>query len=152
MTPLRVVLDTNAVLDWLLFRDKGFAPLAEAIAAGRLALLTSESCLEELRRVLRYPEFKLDEARQAALLAEVRARAEVLEVPEALPVEAGYVVPHCKDPDDQKFLAVAAHAGALLVTKDKVLLKLARKVARAGRFAILRPDEVIRRHCTPPSQ
>jgi predicted nucleic acid-binding protein len=41
-----------------------------------------------------------------------------------------YAVPVCRDPDDQKFLTLAAGAGAdCLVTRDRELLRLSRKCA-----------------------
>jgi predicted nucleic acid-binding protein len=46
-------------------------------------------------------------------------------------------LPLCADPDDQKFLELAARCGAdCLVTGDRELLKLARRVP----FAILTAD------------
>ena len=45
-------------------------------------------------------------------------------------------LPACRDPDDQKFLALAAACGArVLLTKDLELLRLARRVP----FAIVPP-------------
>jgi len=45
-------------------------------------------------------------------------------------------LPRCKDPDDQKFLELAARTGAnLLVSKDKALLRLARKPGLPFRIA-----------------
>jgi hypothetical protein len=50
-------------------------------------------------------------------------------------------LPVCTDRDDQKFLEVARDAGAaVLITKDKALLKLARKTAQAGLFRIMVPE------------
>ena len=141
---LTLVLDTNAVLDWLLFRDKGLARVGAAIESGAATAFTSRPCLEELRRVLGYPEFKLDEEKQAALLEHYQEHVEVIDVTED--TDWAIVVPLCKDPDDQKFLALASQERAVLVTKDKLLLQLARRVAKAGRFLILRPDQLVERH------
>jgi predicted nucleic acid-binding protein len=50
-------------------------------------------------------------------------------------------LPLCKDKDDQKFLELARDADAqTLITKDKALLKLARKTARDGLFGIIPPE------------
>ncbi len=50
-------------------------------------------------------------------------------------------LPVCSDRDDQKFLELARDAqAAVLVTKDKALLKLARRTAKAGMFRILTPQ------------
>jgi putative PIN family toxin of toxin-antitoxin system len=129
---VRIVLDTNVVLDLVVFRDKGVAPLRSAIEAGRVTLFTSADCITELRRVLDYPEFKLDDAAQAAACDWYVARVEILEAPEPDPL-----LPRCRDADDQKFLDLAWAASAdYLVTKDKALLELARRVAKLGRFAV----------------
>jgi len=55
-------------------------------------------------------------------------------------------LPVCRDRDDQKFLELAAAAGAdCLVTKDRELLALSRRrkaqVGRSVPFRILHPDE-----------
>jgi hypothetical protein len=65
---------------------------------------------------------------------------------QVVPVEAGAGmampdVPRCADPDDQKFLALAANAGARwLLSRDRALLALAGRLRRAGGFAILAPS------------
>ena len=130
---MRLVLDTNVVLDLVVFRDPGAAPLRAAIEARKVNLLTTAECLSELRRVLGYPEFKLDPTAQERAYAWYAERAELLGGPQPEPL-----LPRCRDADDQKFLdlAWAAQAGPL-VTKDKALLELARRVAKLGRFAIV---------------
>ena len=129
---MRLVLDTNVVLDCFLFRD----PLTEAIVAalesGAAVALSQEDCLEELDRVLERPRFARYESR-----AVVARYAAVIEL---VPRQRSADLPRCQDLDDQKFLEVA-HSGRadFLVTKDKALLKLRRKVARLGCFRIVAP-------------
>ena len=54
----------------------------------------------------------------------------------------GPLLPICTDADDQKFLELARDAEAeVLITKDKALLKLAKRTARAGLFRIMTPQE-----------
>lgn len=147
---LRLVLDTNAVLDWLLFRDKGFGPISAVIESGAARVFASEACLEELRRVLRYPEFGLEESRQAELLQRYRQCVCVVDVVEnpmpADDADSSTLIPRCKDPDDQKFLELAARQAAVLVTRDKLLLQLSRRAEKGGRFRILRPDLLVQRY------
>ena len=139
----RVVLDTNVVLDLLHFRDPAVAGVEAALAAGLIVAVTSEPCLEELRRVLAYPQFALDEAARAALLSRYASMTERMPLDGASDAE----LPRCTDPDDQKFLELAWHGGAYcLVTKDKALLKLARRLARMGGFSIVQPTGFV-----PPS-
>lgn len=142
-SPPRVVLDTNVVLDLLHFRDPAVAGVEAALAAGLIVALTSEPCLEELRRVLAYPQFALDAAAQAALFSRYASMTERMPLDGTDAAE----LPRCTDPDDQKFLELAWHGAAYcLVTKDKALLKLARRLARMGSFAIVLPTGFV-----PPS-
>ncbi|MBL8513009.1 MAG: PIN domain-containing protein, partial [Betaproteobacteria bacterium] len=39
-TPVRLVLDTNVVIDWLVFDDPFMSPLREGVPAGRVQVLT----------------------------------------------------------------------------------------------------------------
>ena len=136
--PRAVVLDTNVVLDLVVFRDPGAEPIAHAIRSGAAVPVTSQACVDELRRVLAYPRLKLDVQAQSAALERFMALATLYGAP-ALTAPAE--LPLCADTDDQKFLQLAWHSNAhCLVTKDKALLRLARAVARLGRFAVLSPE------------
>lgn len=129
----RVVLDTNVWLDWLVFADPGLATLRAAVASGASEIWIDEACADELARVLAYPlgRFTLDAAGQARALAEALALAKRWDDPAR---EAK--LPLCRDPDDQKFLELAAACRAqVLVTKDLELLRLARRAP----FAIVTP-------------
>jgi putative PIN family toxin of toxin-antitoxin system len=118
-----LVLDTNVVLDLLYFDDAVSRPLRQALEAGRVRCGVSEATLEEWRRVLAYPGFALDAVRQATLFARYQALSEMTVSDGVAPG-----LPHCSDPDDQKFLELAAAAGAeVLVSKDHALLKLNRR-------------------------
>lgn len=133
----RWVLDTNVVLDLVVFRDAGVEPLARAIRRGAAVPVTSHACLEELRRVLAYPQLKLDEAGQLAAFECFQVLAKLVDISSAPPA----ALPLCTDADDQKLLELAWHANArCLITKDKALLRLARAVAKLGRFTVLEPE------------
>lgn len=135
--PPRLVLDTNVSLDLFVFGDPRWRPLREALESGRCEAVIRDDCRDEYVRVLGYPQFGLDAGAQAQALATFDALYR--RVPDqALP--QGFELPRCADPDDQKFLELAwtADAGVLL-TKDKALLKLARRHARCGLFAIQSP-------------
>ncbi len=139
---LRLVLDTNIVMDMLHFADRSTAPLLEAIESGQIDALTDPECLAELQRVLTYPEFGLSSAEQAALFERYKALTTSLP---AAPCEQ-FILPRCRDSDDQKFLILAARAGAdLLVTRDKLLLRLARHRLTPPPCPIIKADETCRR-------
>src|SRR5690606_35314174 len=57
---MRVVLDTNVWLDWLVFEGRQITGLRAACEAKALLPVIDGPCLEELERVLAYPEFDLD--------------------------------------------------------------------------------------------
>jgi putative PIN family toxin of toxin-antitoxin system len=123
---MRLVLDTNVWLDWLVFDDPELAPLRAAVEQGRARVFIDAACEAELARVLDYPlgRVRLDAAAQAACLAECRR----VTGPggDIAPLEC--VLPRCRDPDDQKFLELARTCRAdLLLTKDRALLELARR-------------------------
>ena len=139
--PLRhVVFDTNVLLSLFVFSDSRFVPLREKVETGEWIAYSSVDCLDEFRRVLTYPIFKLDEAAQAQAYAAWQGLLTLV----AAKVASGVGLPRCEDRDDQKFLELARDAGAdWLVTADKALLKLARRDKLRGLFRILTPDAAL---------
>src|SRR5689334_8813765 len=136
MSALKLVLDTNVVLDWLVFEDASVEALRRGVADRRITIVTYELALEELRRVLGYPQLKLDRAKQIAVFDAYRATAALATVPQGyspaqLMLPTGF--PRCRDPDDDHFLALTHHAAAdALVSKDKALLKLRKRARKFG--------------------
>lgn len=132
--PTRLVLDTNIVMDMLHFGNRLTQPLQTAIDKGRVKCFTATECLAELERVSAYPEFGLDPAACNVLLQSYRSFATLCDAS----AEENYLLPRCRDKDDQKFLILAARCQAdLLITRDKLLLKLARHRHQSPRFKIL---------------
>ncbi len=135
--PVCLVLDTNTVMALWHFHDSELAGLAAAIENGGLALAARDDTLEELRRVLAYPHFGIAPEQQRHVLDTYRARISLAPPPTA----DAPPLPQCRDRDDQKFLETARDAGAThLITRDKVLLKLARHRLIRARFIILTPE------------
>lgn len=143
---LRLVLDTNIWLDWLVFEDTGVARIRQLQEAGRVEILADAAGEAEFAGVItrRFQKKALDAEAQAAALARMRRLSTRVDAQLTLP-ERGRL-PRCSDPDDQKFLELAFAAGAdVLVTRDRALLDLARRrKAPPGRkleFQILTPEE-----------
>ncbi len=135
-TPQRVVLDSNIWLDLLVFDDPATHPIRNALEAGSITALIDDRCFNELERVFDYPQFQRRGIDAAALLATVRRLTHWV-APSAPSARA---LPQCKDRDDQKFLELAHATNAeWLVSKDRALLKLARRTGRDFNFHIAQP-------------
>ena len=139
----RLVLDTNVVMDLFHFKAPPLATLAEAISHDQVICLANEYTLAELERVTGYPQFRLDAAGRQLLLQRYREHLTVL------PIRSGAEpalppLPKCRDPDDQMFLELAQHGQAdLLISRDNLVLKLARARQRPCAFAILPPEAAL---------
>ena len=119
---MRLVLDTNIVMDLLHFADRHTQPLQAAIDTGKMLCFTDKDCLAELERVTGYAEFGLDPTARQALMERYLSFVTLCDASG----EENYILPRCRDADDQKFLILAARCRAdLLITRDKLLLKLA---------------------------
>ena len=130
-----LVLDTNVVLDWLVFRNPGCAPLAAALQARRVRWVATAAMLDELAHVLKRGLGARWSVDDAAWRDAWQRHAEPVPVP-----EPARTLPRCSDPDDQKFLDLALTAPARwLLTRDRALLKLARR-ARAYGVEVLTPE------------
>lgn len=135
---MRVVLDTNVWLDWLLFDGNEVVAVRAACAARTVQPVVDARCLEELERVLAYPAFGLD----AAGIRERMAGARALSLTHAAPIVSDIALPRCRDRDDQKFLELTQAAGAqALLTRDKALLQLAGRARRRCGFDIVAPRD-----------
>ncbi len=141
----RVVLDSNIWVDILIFDDAVARPIRAALEAGRLEAIISPACREELRRVLGYPQFAHYALDTEVALAWVdRVTRSVADPEEAARAQGETFVPRCKDRDDQKFLVLADAANAAyLVSKDKAVLKLKRRMAKYCDVAVLPPKQFV---------
>lgn len=125
----RVVLDTNAVLDWLVFGDPTARVVGAAITDGRLQWLVSPRMLAELSAVLSRPlNPRWDHAREHALTIDVAALALLCAEPA---IASSRLL--CRDASDQVFIDLArAHSPAVLLTRDHALLALRKRAAAFG--------------------
>ncbi len=130
---LRAVLDTNVVVSALAFQHGRLAWIRSAWMAGRFTPLGSRATIDEIVRVLTYPKLHLTGEDIEVLLADYLPFMEVMEI------KAGrQPVPEPADPDDRKFLELAAGGQArFLVTGDRDLLRL----SHVGTCQIIAPAE-----------
>ena len=120
-----VVLDTNIVLDLFVFADAAARTVRSRLEAGGLRWLATQAMRDELERVLAYPKIvpRLAFYKMAAadVLGAFDRHSECVDVPAKAPVT-------CKDPDDQKFIDLAVAHGALLLSKDRAVLALKKRL------------------------
>jgi len=123
MPPL--VLDTNIVLDLLLFQDPATTALRSALQSGSLRWLATDAMRDELVRVFTYPQI-VKSLRWHALsadtvLAGFDAQVTRVDVAPKAPVT-------CKDPDDQKFIDLAVAHHAMLLSRDRAVLCMKKRL------------------------
>ncbi len=136
MHPL--VLDTNIVLDLLVFQDPAIGPLYQAINRGDLDWIATLAMRDELKRVLTYPAISTRLAKQAiketngtrldpgsAVLQQFDALSRMLPAPGKAPVT-------CRDRDDQIFIDLAVAHQAMLLSKDRAVLCMRKRLLTLG--------------------
>lgn len=129
VVPAPVVIDTNIVLDIWVYLDSATPSLLNALEEGKLHWLATVSMREELLRVLDYPHIAQRRNRDGVSAEAVLAHFDRLAQMHPIAPKAPYV---CKDEDDQKFIDLAAAHQALLLSKDKQVLRLTSRLARLG--------------------
>lgn len=129
-----IVVDTQVVMDWLIFNDARVQALATALTTGRLRWLVAPAMRDELRHVLGRGVV----ARYAPDLANIESQFDLYGETASEATPSPRLV--CRDPDDQKFidLALARHA-RWLVSRDKALLALAKRAKLRG-LLIVKPE------------
>jgi predicted nucleic acid-binding protein len=151
----KVVVDTNIVLDLLLFNAPAVAALHQALRDQSLHWITTEAMREELERVLHYPKIVArlhatpahpsaasagpspapshhadsNANHNTAHVNAVLAQFDALTTRLAAAPKAHSV---CKDRDDQKFIDLAVQHQALLLSKDKAVLCMAKRLQAWG--------------------
>ena len=124
-----VVIDTNIVLDLWVYQDPATPPLMQALQAGQLKWIATAPMREELLRVLDYPHIAIRRAQEGLSAQDVWTKFDDLVHLQEVAAKASYI---CKDADDQKFIDLAVAHQALLLSKDKQVLRLTNRLARLG--------------------
>ena len=138
MKPKLIVIDTQSLFDWMVFRNAICQAWPAALGGPQWEWIFTSPMKSEFDFVLakgfgeRWPI-------QAEAVAHAWTRhGHEVDVPHALGAAARL---NCSDGDDQKFidLAIATQAHTL-VTRDKALLKLARKAAQRHGVRVCKPE------------
>ena len=124
-----VVLDTNIVLDAFVFRDPAAVPLRAGLEEGSLRWIATGAMRVELARVLDYPQIVPRLAFYGLQADDVLAAFDH----HAQPVDAAPKAPvTCADPDDQIFIDLAVRHRCALLSKDRAVLRMRKRLAALG--------------------
>ena len=124
-----VVIDTNIILDVFVFADAAAKPIKKALEAGELDWIATLPMRDELARVLGYPQIvprlAFYQLSAGDVLAAFDHHARLLDV-------AAKARLNCSDPDDQKFIDLAVAGQALLLSKDRHVLSMSKRLIAHG--------------------
>ena len=124
-----IVIDTNIVLDLFVFKDPLAQPLGQVLAAKELQWIATPDMRDELARVLDYPKIAARLARHdlaaIGVLALFDAHVQLREAATKAPLT-------CRDPDDQKFIDLAVAHKARLLSKDRAVLCMSKRLLAHG--------------------
>ena len=116
----RLVLDTNVILDLLVFKDPSTEPIRLMLDAKIVDAVRSEASMLELVDVIQRPIFKLSQQEQEMILQAWESLTRLLE---NTAIESAPFI--CRDLDDQIFLDMAySIRPAVLFSKDLRVLEL----------------------------
>jgi putative PIN family toxin of toxin-antitoxin system len=129
MTRRAVVLDTNILLDLWVFDDPPSQRLRTALETGQLDWLVTADMRSELARVLAYPQIAprlaYHQRSAADVLDSFDRHARVVPTAPKAPVT-------CRDADDQKFIDLAVSHRATLLSKDKAVTSMKKRLQALG--------------------
>ena len=146
MTIERWVVDTNVVIDWLMFNDPYMNPLRQRVINKQIVVLTHQPAIDELKRVLAYKQLKLTPNRQDEIFSRYIALTEAVSLPAGASLKNLMMpsqFPRCRDRDDEHFIALAYHQKAdALVSRDNAVFGLKSRAAKFG-LTILNVQQAI---------
>jgi len=124
-----IVLDTNIVLDVWVFNDAAAEPVRQALGNQTLDWIATHAMRDELARVLAYPKIaaRLVFYKLAAqdVLGKFDLHARLVDV-------APKASMTCSDADDQMFIDLAVQYNCLLLSKDRDVLAMRKRLMTQG--------------------
>ena len=129
-----LILDTNIVLDLLVFQDPRANWIRDGIARGQFELIYSSEMLVELTDVIARPQFAQSGYDQSTVLSSWTQMA----IHKPTPPRCLF---RCDDPDDQAFIDLAYHyRPSQLLSKDRKVLQMQRTLGEHGVWVQSYPD------------
>jgi len=124
----RLVLDTNVILDLLVFKDPSTEPIQLILATKQVDAVRTPASMAELIDVIGRPAFKLSQADQEIVVQAWESSSRLIE---DTAIESAPFT--CRDLDDQVFINMAySLRPALLLSKDLRVLELQAIAQRHG--------------------
>ena len=124
-----IVLDTNIILDTFVFNDPAAEPVRQGLTDKALEWLATQPMRDELERVLGYPKIvrklKFYNLGAQEVLAKFDQNNRIVDVAPKASVT-------CSDADDQKFIDLAVQYRALLLSKDKAVISMKKRLLAQG--------------------
>lgn len=134
-----VVIDTQVIMDWLVFKNPAVAPLVMAVQSGALMWIGLPAMKAELLHVLGRGVAAAYAPDMALIDHEFARWCRPID---KTPLPAIRLV--CRDPDDQMFIDLALAEGAkCLISRDRAVLALAKRAGRLG-LSIVTPETWLR--------
>ena len=133
-----VILDTNILLDLIIFKDISVEKLQVLFEKNKIYFLFSYETVNEFNRVINYEKFKFSETQKNKFIEGLNYLIGKTDVFDLNSNELPIIV---RDPDDHKFIELAYHTKTqYLLTKDNDLLKIKKKLIDYGILA-LKPEK-----------
>jgi hypothetical protein len=138
MPPKLLVIDSQSLFDWMVFRNPACASWAATLSGQSWEWIFTSEMKTEFDFVAAKGFGERWPVDAEAIASTWIRHGRAVETP---PPPGAAARLHCSDPDDQKFidLAIAARAHTL-VTRDKALLRLARKALERHGVRVCRPE------------
>ncbi len=125
MKPI-IVLDTNILLDMLVFDDDRAHPLRAALDANQLDAVATDKTFAEFQDVIGREQFSLNKDQQQLISEQWKKWARIVSDDDLC--QAPW---KCKDRDDQVFINLAySFRPSALISKDKQVLKIAKRAIK----------------------
>jgi predicted nucleic acid-binding protein len=121
-----VVLDTNILLDVLVFDDQRAHPLRVALTHSLVDAVATQKTIDEFIDVIGRVQFALNAEQQFEIISQWKSWARIIDDAEV------FLAPwKCKDRDDQIFINLAyTLRPSTLLSKDKQVLKIAKRAIK----------------------